>query len=203
MKVMFLTGSCWMRDKQNNLLPFVRSEDFINAFTAHGDQLVYPPIYWYEGNYMFPYLEKIIENNNIDLIIGYSAGGHPGFHLCNKYKIKGIHFNPAIAITSEAPTLQILPDDYKNIQPFKEQVMVIGAEDRKHKGGVDGHLVVRDLEKMGFDNGGEILIIPGLAHDVPIQMFTIVFDYYRELWWGKSVIESNDQRVLVDFEHFA
>jgi hypothetical protein len=153
-----------------------------------GDQLIYPEIYWYEGNYLFPYLEKIVEKSHPDLIIGYSAGGHPGFHICNKYKIKGIHFNPAISSTSEAPTLQILPDDYKNIPFFPDQVIVIGEQDRKYKGGVDGHLVYKHLESIGFDKTGEILIIPELEHDVPISLFKMLFEYYREIWWKKPII---------------
>ena len=194
MKVMFLTGSCWMRDKEGHLLPFVRSQGFIDIFTMFGDQLVYPPIYWYEGNYMFPYLEKIIEKEHVDLIVGYSAGGHPGFHLCNKYKIKGIHFNPAIAYTSEAPTLQILPNEYKANPMFGEQVMVIGGEDRKYKGGVDGHLVLRMLEEKGFESaGGEILIVPGLAHDVPHPIFKMVFEHFRQQWWGGDNIAIPDE----------
>ena len=183
-KVMFITGSCWMRDKEGKLLPFVKSQGFIDLFTVFGDELIYPEIYWYEGNYLFPYLEKIVEKEKIDLIIGYSAGGHPGFHLCNKYKIKGIHFNPAIASTSEAPTLQILPEEYKNIPVFQDQIMVIGEKDRKYMGGVDGHLAIKYLKSRGFD--GEIHEIPNLVHDVPYQLFQMVFEYYRELWWGND-----------------
>lgn len=178
MKVMFLTGSCWMRDEHGELLPFIKDPHFIKTFTMFGDELIYPPLYWYEGNYIFPYLEKIIEKNKPDLIIGYSAGGHPGFHLCNKYKIRGIHFNPAIASTSEAPTLQILPDDYKNIPFFEEQVIVLGENDRRPEG-VDAHLVLKFLEEKGFDEKGEILVIPELGHAVPIPVFRMLFEYYR------------------------
>lgn len=197
MKVMFLTGSCWMRDKMGNLLPFIRSPHFIKTFTSFGDDLVYPELYWYEGNYMFPYLEKIIEKEHPDLIIGYSAGGHIGFHLCNKYKIKGIHFNPAIASTSEAPTLQIATDEYKNLPIFDDQVMVIGDRDRKSMGGVDGHLVLDFLEKSNFN--GEVLVIPELEHDVPINLFKMVFEYYRNEWWGNSnVVDQPTEESLVN-----
>ena len=178
MKVMYLTGSCWMRDEQNNLLPFIRNPHFVQTFTMFGDQLIYPALYWYEGNYMFPYLEKIVEREKIDLIVGYSAGGYPGFHLCNKYKIRGIHFNPAIASSSEAPTLQILPDDYKNVPVFTDQVIVLGEKDRRPEG-VDAHLVLKYLEDMNFDSEGEILIVPELEHDVPMSIFKMVFEYYR------------------------
>lgn len=182
MKVMFLTGSCWMRDKQGRLKPFIKDPGFVKTFTMFGDELIYPEIYWYEGDYLFPYLEEIVEKDRPDLIIGYSAGGYPGFHLCNKYKIKGIHFNPAFASTSEAPTLQTLPDDYKGLPFFADQVMVIGERDRRYLGGVDGHLVTRYLQKNNF--GGEIIIIPELEHGVPLSLFKMVFEYYRELWWG-------------------
>lgn len=197
MKVMFLTGSCWMRNKEGELMPFIRNQHFINTFTSFGDKLIYPELYWYEGDYMFPYLSRIVERERPDLIIGYSAGGHTGFHLCNKYKIKGIHFNPAIAPTSEAPTLQIITDEYKNIPMFPDQVMVIGENDRKSCGGVDGHLVLNFLEKNHF--GGEILLIPELEHDVPINLFKMVFDYYRNMWWGNSVIadQPTEESVLI------
>jgi hypothetical protein len=186
-----------MRDKMGNLLPFIRSPHFIKTFTSFGDDLVYPELYWYEGNYMFPYLEKIIEKEHPDLIIGYSAGGHIGFHLCNKYKIKGIHFNPAIASTSEAPTLQIATDEYKNLPIFDDQVMVIGDRDRKSMGGVDGHLVLDFLEKSNFN--GEVLVIPELEHDVPINLFKMVFEYYRNEWWGNSnVVDQPTEESLVN-----
>jgi hypothetical protein len=183
MKVMFISGSVWMRDKDNNLLPFIKSPHFTRVFTMFGDQLIYPEVYWYEGNYLFQYLEDIVEKEKPDLIIGYSAGGHLGFHLCNKYKIKGIHFNPAIAPTSEAPTLQILPEDYKDIPINYDQVMVLGENDRKWRGGVDTHLVLKYLETIGFDEKGEIFLIPGLEHEVPLSIFKMVFELYREIWW--------------------
>lgn len=186
MKIMFINGSCWMRDEAGNLLPFVRDPHFTKTFTMFGDQLIYPEIYWYEGNYLFPYLEKIVEKEKIDLIVGYSAGGHPGFHLCNKYKIRGIHFNPAIASTSEAITLQILPEEYKHIPFFPEQVILLGEDDRKWNGGVDAHLVLKYLENIGFDEKGEIVIVPQLGHGVPISIFKMMFEYYRGIWWGNN-----------------
>jgi len=182
MKLMFITGSCRMRDEQNNLMPFVRSQHFINVFTMFGDKLIYPEIYWYEGDVLFPHLEKIIEKEHPDMIIGYSAGGHLGFHLCNKYNLKGLHFNPAIASTSEAPTLQRLPQDYLDIQVNNDQMMIIGERDRKYNGGVDGHLVISYLESKKFN--GQILIIPGLEHDVPLQLFKMAFEYFRDIYFG-------------------
>lgn len=179
MRIMFITGSCPMRDKDNNLMPFVRSPYFEETFTMFGDELIYPSIYWYEGDYLFPLLESIVENKKPDMIIGYSAGGYLGFHLCNKYKLKGLHFNPAIASTSEAPTLQILPDEYKDIPIFNDQMMIIGEKDRKWRGGVDGHLVIKYLDSIGFS--GEINIIPDLEHGVPIQLFEMAFKYFRDI----------------------
>jgi len=187
-----------MRDKEGKLLPFVRNPHFIKAFTSFGDNLVYPPLYWYEGNYMFPYLEKIVEKEHPDLIIGYSAGGHTGFHLCNKYKIKGIHFNPAIAHTSEAPTLQIATDEYKNLSVFNDQVIVLGENDRKDRGGVDAHHVLTLLEQKNFN--GEILVIPEMGHEVPINIFKILFEYYRNIWWGNSKPSPSEDQTLVDVD---
>jgi len=170
-----------MRDEEGNLLPFRRNNRLVDIFTSHGDKLIYPSVYWYEGDYLFPYLEKIIEKNNIDMIIGYSAGGHTGYHLCNKYKLLGLHFNPAIAPTSEAPTLQILPDSYKSNKIFGKQLMIIGERDRKNIGGVDGHLVIENLERTGyFKAGGDIIVIPELVHEVPISLFAKAFDYFRD-----------------------
>jgi len=177
---MFITGSCPMRDHNNNLMEFVKNPHLMRVFTSFGDNLTYPPVYWYEGDYIFPYLREIIEKKNIEMIIGYSAGGYPGFHLCNKYKLKGLHFNPAIASSSEAPTLQTLPDDYKNIPVFGEQTIIIGEKDRKWRGGVDAHLVINYLDEIGFEAaGGEILIIPDLVHEVPLDLFRMAFDYFK------------------------
>lgn len=183
MKVMFITGSSWMRDELNNLKPFIKDSGFINIFTMFRDELVYPEIYWYEGDYLFPYLEKIVETEKIDMIIGYSAGGYIGYHLCNKYKIKGLHFNPAMASSSEAPTLQLLPNDYKNIPAFNDQAIIIGENDRRYKGGVDGDLVLQYLEYIKF--GGHIHVIPNLEHDVPSEIFTLFFKKYRKMWFKR------------------
>ena len=178
---MFITGSCPMRDDENNLMPFVRNQYFIDTFTMFGDELIYPTIYWYEGDYLFHLLENIVEKKKPDMIIGYSAGGYLGFHLCNKYKIKGLHFNPAIASTSEAPTLQKLPDDYNDVPVFGNQVMIIGDQDKKWKGGVDSHLVIKYLKDKSFESaGGEIIIIPDLEHSVPISLFKMAFEYFRK-----------------------
>jgi hypothetical protein len=182
MKVLFISGSVRTRDDFGRLIPFEKSPHFEHLFTMFGDELIYPPVYWYEGNYLFPFMEEIVEKEKPDVIIGYSAGGHLGFHLCNKYKIKGIHFNPAIARTSEAPTLQILPEDYKNIPINYDQVIVIGEEDRKFRGGVDGHLVHTYLQSIGFDKKGEIILIPDLGHSVPLGIFKMVFEYFRDIW---------------------
>lgn len=180
MKIMYISGSCWMRDDEGNLKPFNRNSDLERLFTSFGDELIYPEIYWYEGDYLFPYLERIVEKEKVELIIGYSAGGYIGFHLCNKYKIKGIHFNPAIAPTSEAPTLQILPNDYKNIPIFSDQIIVIGEEDRLSIGGVDGHLVYEYLERRGFIEEGEVIIIPKIKHAIPFNIFKMIFEYFKK-----------------------
>lgn len=177
MNILYIEGSCWMRDENYNLKPFIKNKYIEMIFNQFGDKLIYPEVYWYEGDYLFPYLEDIVEKNNIDLIIGYSAGGYTGFHLCNKYKINGIHFNPAIAPTSEAPTLQLLPDDYKKLPIYQKQVILIGDKDRKSLGGVDGHLVINYLKNKNF--GGEIMIVPGLEHEVFLNIFNMTFDHFR------------------------
>jgi len=176
---MFITGSSPMRDENNKLIKFVRNPFFNKLFTSYGDRLIYPVIYWYEGDYVIPYLEKIIEDKNVDMLIGYSAGGYPGYYLCNKYKLKGLHFNPAIAASSEAPRLQSLTDGCFESPVFGDQMMIIGERDRRNRGGVDAHLVLNFLDSVGFeDAGGEILIIPELEHRVPPSIFRMAFDYY-------------------------
>lgn len=191
MKIMFITGSIWMRDDDNNLLPFIKSQNLVKIFTSYGDELVYPEIYWYEheNGYLFPYLEKIIEDEKIDLIIGYSAGGYPGFYLCNKYKINGIHFNPSMASTSEAPTLQTLPIEYKEMEIFNNQSIIIGEDDCLMNGGVDGHLVQEFLYENNFK--GDIIVIPNVEHIIPLELFKVAFDYYRSKWNYKSIINKN------------
>jgi predicted esterase YcpF (UPF0227 family) len=60
--------------------------------------LVFNPVLNYNDNSetIFKDLELILEQNNVDLIIGSSMGGHLGFHLSNKFNTPSLLFNPSL-----------------------------------------------------------------------------------------------------------
>lgn len=170
--ILFITGSVPPE------YGFSKSKGIVKILTQFDDDLVYPPLYWYNGDYIFPHVQKIIESQNIDAIVGYSAGGHISYHLSNKYQIPALSLNPAIARTSEAPTLQTVTDDISNSPICDKQLIVIGKNDRKYAGGVDGHLVEKELNMNGF--GGKIFVVPGVHHSISYRLFNKSFKYFYE-----------------------
>jgi hypothetical protein len=179
MKILYIGGTKKTIDENGNHLPFEKSLEKEFILQKFGDTVIYPEIFWDRGNYLASYLSHVIESQKINAVVGYSAGGYLGFYLCNKYKIPGLHFNPAIANNCLAPRLQ--PIDYKmKISPlFREQIMVLGEKDTKDSGGVDYPLVVEFLEDIKFrEKGGEIFIEP-IEHRINDEILERYFTYFH------------------------
>ena len=156
-----------------------RNQDTSTILSQFGHYVIYGGVYWRAGEIIFDDMREIIENNNIKAIVGNSAGGYAAFHLANKYEIPAMSINPAMCSTSEAPTLQPLPDDMKNLPLFPKQLIVIGDKDTKADFGVDGALTTQDLKKINFEEkGGEILILPNTYHRISDEQFDNTFKHF-------------------------
>ena len=156
-----------------------RTKDKYNILSQFGDIVHYPLIHWRGGDMIFDEVEEIIEEKNIDVLVGYSAGGFISYYMSNKYKIPNLSINPAMAPTSEAPRLQTVPDEARKASICGKQLIVIGEEDSLANGGVDGDLVVKDLRNKGFEeSGSEFLFLPGVRHRLDYDQFNDAFVYF-------------------------
>ena len=178
--ILFINGSRPLLKDDGSLVVNRRNQDTSNIITQFGDRIIYANVYWRGGEMIFDEIIEIIENNNIKAIVGNSAGGYVSFQLSNKYKIPAMSINPAMASTSEAPTLQ--PSPFKNEPLFPKQFIVAGEKDTKINFGVDMHLVIEDLKKMNFEGkGGTIVMLPDTPHRISSALFNTTFrQFYKK-----------------------
>lgn len=135
-------------DDNGNVIPFDPG-DKIDILKKYGN--VYnPELKYFSNPNLFKLTSEIIIKNDIDCLVGHSAGGYLVFYLSNFFKIPAYIINPAIAENCLAPKLQICPTEYKNTPIFNKQLIVIGNRDRKDIGGVDFNLVIDFLSKIDF-----------------------------------------------------
>lgn len=177
--VLFINGSSgWLKDDLS-LNVNRRNQPRTSTLSQFGDQVIFGSVYWRSGEIIFDEMIEIMESRNIKAIVGYSAGGYVSFHLSNYYKVPAMSINPAMATTSEAPVLQPLPDEFKNIPIYGKQLIVVGEKDTKASFGVDMPLVVEDLKKKGFEeSGGEFLFLKDTFHRVSPGQFDSCFKYF-------------------------
>ena len=178
--ILFVNGSRPLLKDDGGLVVNRRNQDTSNILSQFGEYVIYANAYWRGGEMVFDDMIEIIENNNIKAIVGNSAGGYVSFQLSNKYKIPAMSINPAMASTSEAPTLQ--PSPFENEPLFPKQLVVAGEKDTKVNFGVDMHLVIEDLKKMNFEEkGGTIVMLPDTAHRIsPAQFNTTFRQFYKK-----------------------
>lgn len=174
--ILYINGSRPLLKEDGSLNVNRRSQLIYNRLSQFGDNVIYPSVYWKGGEMIFDEMIEIVENNNIKAIVGNSAGGYVSFYLSNGYNIPSMSINPAMASTSEAPTLQPVPSNIKNSPLNSKQLIVIGDKDTKADRGVDGSLVMKDLKNMGF--GGEILILENTYHRLSNEQFDETFKYF-------------------------
>lgn len=184
-KILYLGGSAPELNRKGKLIVRRGKQSLYSILSTFGDDVLAPKIYWHGGNYLFDEISDIIETENIKALVGNSAGGLLSFYLSNRYKIPAMSINPAIAPTSEAPTLQIIPDDVIMSKLNPNQLIVIGEEDRKSnwkKGGqVDTHLVLSMLKELKFEEkGGTIIIYPDTYHSISNWQFRESFKIFYE-----------------------
>jgi hypothetical protein len=154
-----------------------RNQNMYNVLSQFGDNVYWPPLYYHGGDMIFDEMEEMIQEKNIDILIGNSAGGYVSFYLSNKYGLPNLSINPAMAESSEAPTLQYMKILFDEING--NQIVVIGEDDSKANGGVDGQEVIKLLKIMEFEQvGGEIITLPGVRHRLEPKTFNEVFRYF-------------------------
>ena len=174
--ILYLIGSRSELTPEGRLNIPRRNQRTYNILSQFGDNVFYPSLYYRGGDMLFDEVQDIIDNDNIDILIGNSAGGLLSFYLSNKLKIPALSINPAICPTSEAPRLQTVPEEAKRATINGKQLVVIGEKDAKNVGGVDGHLTIDILKEMKFEEkGGEILILPDTFHRLNAEQFNDVF----------------------------
>lgn len=183
--ILYINGSRgWLKDDLS--LNIYRKDQITSGILSQfGDHVIYGSVYWRAGEIIFEDMSEIIENNNIKAIIGNSAGGYASFYLSNKYKIPAMSINPAMADTSEAPTLQPVPEDIKRYPVYPKQLIVAGELDTKESGGVDMNLVLEYLDKIGFEQkGGEIITLPNTYHRISGEQFDSAFKHFYKKYIG-------------------
>lgn len=154
-----------------------RNQTMYNMFSQFGDNVYWPSLYYHGGDMIFDEMEEMIHEKNIDVLVGNSAGGYVSFYLSNKYNLPNLSVNPAMAESSEAPTLQYMKELFDEING--NQIVVIGEEDSKVNGGVDGEEVIKLLKIIEFEQaGGEIITLPGVKHRLEPKIFNEVFRYF-------------------------
>lgn len=179
--ILFVNGSRqWFKD-DGSLNVYRKNQSTTNILSQFGHNVIFGSVYWRAGEMIFDDMIEIIENNNIVAIVGNSAGGYISFYLSNRYKIPAMSINPAMASTSEAPTLQPLPTDVENSPIFPKQLVIAGDKDSKANFGVDMELVLNDLKEMGFEEkGGEIIVLKDTYHKISPEQFDSTFKYFHK-----------------------
>lgn len=175
--ILYINGSRPLLKEDGSLSIRRKSQLVYNNLSQFGDNVIYPSIYWKDaGEIVFDELVDIIQMNNIKAIVGNSAGGYASFYLSNKYRIPAMSINPAMASTSEAPVIQPIPEEIKTDTIYNKQLIIIGDNDSKINHGVDGQLVIEDLENMKFK--GEIKILSNTYHQLSDEQFNDMFIYF-------------------------
>jgi len=177
--ILFINGSRgWLKDDLS-LNIYRRNQDTSNILSQFGHHVIYGNVYWRAGEIIFEDMREIIESHNVKAIVGNSAGGYTSFYLSNKYRIPAMGINPAMCATSEAPTLQPVPEDIKSCPLYPKQLIIIGDKDTKAAGGVDGELTMKMLKEIGFEEKGcEILIYPDTYHKISREQFDNAFKHF-------------------------
>lgn len=175
--ILFINGfRHWLKD--GNFGVYDKDEITSQILKQFGDEILYGFIDWKSDANQITRIDDIIKNNNVKSIVGFSAGGYVSFNLSNKYKIPALSINPAMASNCAAPSIQPI----ENNKLYPNQMVVIGSLDSKDSKGVDGNLVIDDLEKMNFEeNGGEIYMIRNTHHLISSEQFNGVFKrFYKK-----------------------
>jgi hypothetical protein len=186
MNILNIQGSTKEIDEYGNLVPFEVTNK-VKIMEKYGDNIITPITYWYSDLNLFETINREFVKNEIDAIVGNSAGGYMSFYLSNYYKIPALILVPALASTSEAPKIQKLPTEFYESPTFNKQMVLIGNRDLKKKGGVDFHLSLEFLQSKDFFKvGNKMYVEDGMSHYVPLDIFEKYFDKFYNLYLKKQ-----------------
>lgn len=172
--ILYLSGTRETVKPNGEYLPFRYNGQKVKAMSKYGDNIIDAEIYWDRGDYLAEHLCNIVEKENIDVIVGYSAGGYLGFYLCNKYKLPGLHINPALGKNCEAPKKQTLTKELQEASVFNNQTILIGLKDTV----VNPDETNQKLKEVNF--GGNVIYMPDMEHRINFKDFKKSFKTFRE-----------------------
>jgi uncharacterized protein len=182
MNILSIQGSRREIDEEGKVIPFEVS-DKVEIMAKYGDNIITPVAMWYSDPSLFNTVNKEIQNNKIDAIVGNSAGGYMAFYLSNYYRIPALMLVPALAKTSEAPNIQKMPKQFYDAPTFNKQMVLIGNRDLKIRRGVDFHLSLEFLQSRNFFKlGNKMYVEDGMSHWVPPDVFEKYFDKFYNLY---------------------
>lgn len=176
MKILLIQGSRRDTDDNGQLLPFERS-NLANIMEEYGIEVITPVVRWYSDKNLFNTINIEFLKHDIDGIVGNSAGGYMAYYFSNYYNVPALLLNPAIASSSEAPTIQKIPESFLNAEQSGKQLVVLGNSDLKKKGGVDFNLVIDFLTSKSFINykDNRLFIEQSIGHHLPADIFSKYF----------------------------
>jgi hypothetical protein len=182
--ILSIQGSRREIDEQGNKIPFEISNKSI-IMKKYGFNVITPETYWYSDSNLYETIKKEIDNNQIDAIMGNSAGGYMGYYLSNFYNLPCLLLNPALAKTSEAPTIQKLPENIINSNDNGNKLIVIGNRDLKVRHGVDFNLVLEFLQSKNFFNikTNKLFVEQGVSHSISIELFEKYFIKFKDMFF--------------------
>tara|TARA_R110000796_G_scaffold36556_2_gene92994 strand:- start:883 stop:1368 length:486 start_codon:yes stop_codon:yes gene_type:complete len=126
---------------------------------------VHAPEMDYTRKDIFPYLIKIIEDFDPDLVIGSSMGGYVAYVLGGLYHTPIIAFNPALHSRSFDPKL---PNNIRKLFPVKARI-ILGEEDTI----INPKSTIRFLSDQISNTHPQISVenVSGMGHRVPLDIF--------------------------------
>lgn len=101
--------------------------DKVAVLQDMADNVWAPQLNYRENQHTFSYLLEGAQKQNINFIVGSSAGGFMGYWLAPHLQCNALLFNPALAFQSVIQQVLPVADTPKTFQPFYS--IILGAQD--------------------------------------------------------------------------
>lgn len=116
MRILFLHGL--MSSNQSKKIDWLKKE---------GHNVFHPLLnYKDDGKIIFKDLNKLIKDNQIELIVGSSMGGYLAYHLSNLNNMRSLIFNPSLSISKRNA---LRPEITHTINDSNHHTVVMGRLD--------------------------------------------------------------------------
>jgi hypothetical protein len=130
------------------------------------DLKIIAPVYAYpQMENILPTIQKRIEAEKPDFLIGSSMGGRLAFYLSNALQLPALLFNPALVhplIDSRHP----VPNGYRNLPIFGKQLLILGELDTTVPPASTLNYLPNHYPGQTFSYH----LIPGLTHTITPQL---------------------------------